>query len=192
MKYSNEKINSKCRKLLKQIVEIELDMFTRVRSLQPSLCQERPKTFKIMREMTHYVLSENTLKSYLLDLKKALNNNRNLITEKYARMNNQIPPLKDNPIINDIVRIERDWMNDLITQYPLTFKKHSTNFKIYLSCELETYSDETLDLYFRDISNAKEQGRNLAQERFLHLFQEIGYNSIEEVEEKSKINEKST
>ncbi len=181
-------MNSKKRsreELVKNIIEIELDMFERVRSIEPSLCQELPESFKMMRGMTHSVLSIKTLKSYLEDLLEAEAGGRNLVTEKYARMDNRIPPLKDNPIIDEIVKIEERWMKELSEKYPRTFKG-GLGFKVYLSSELETYSDKTLQLYFRDISKAIKEERNLAEERYTALFQQLGYSSIAEAEKKSR------
>jgi len=169
--------------LLNEIIEIELRMFDQVRTSEPSLCKDRPGTFKVMRGMTHSVLSTKTLQSYLEDLQKAKAEGRNLLTEKYARMDNRIPPLKTNPIIDDIVEIEAHWMEELSQKYPRTFKR-GPGFKIYLSSELETYSDETLKLYFGDVSRAEKEGRNLAEERYNRLSQQIGYGSIDEMERK--------
>lgn len=179
---TNEKISRE--ELLKGIIEIELDMFERVRTAEPSLCKDRPETFKVMRGMSHSVLSTQTLESYLEDLQKAKAEGRNLMTEKYARMDNRIPRIKTNPVIDDIVRIEAQWMKELSEKYPHTFKG-GDGFTIYLSSELETYSDKTLGLYFEDISKAEKEGRNLEEEAYLILFQQIGYSSIAEVEEKA-------
>ena len=67
--------------LLNKIIEIELRMFEQVRTSEPSLCKDRPETFKVMRGMTHSVLSTETLESYLGDLYKAKAEGRNLLTE---------------------------------------------------------------------------------------------------------------
>lgn len=174
----------KHRNLLKKIVKIELDMFQKIRTIEPSLCQDLPETFEIMREMNHSILSLESLKSYLNDLKVALSKKRNLLTEKYARMNNTIPPLNKNPIINKIVSIEAEWMGQLSQKYPTSIKYRAKHFASYLSCELETYSDETLGLYYNDILCAKRENRNLAEERFTYLFNKLGYKSIQEVENK--------
>ena len=173
------------KEVLDGIIEIELDMFKRVRTAEPSLCQERPETFKAMRWMTHSVLSTETLESYLGDLQRAETEGRNLLTEKYARMQNVIPLLKTNPIIEDIVEVEVSWMKELSQKYPCTFKGQP-GFEVYLHSELETYSNETLKLYFGDVSKAEQKGRNLAEERYTALFQQIGYGSIAEVEDKAK------
>lgn len=178
---TNEKISRE--ELSKSIIGIELDMFEQVKTAEPSSCKDRPETFKVMRGMTHSSLSTETLESYLEDLRKAKTEGRNLLTEKYARMDNRIPPLKTNHIIDDIVAIEARWVKELSEKYPHTITSEP-GFKIYLSSELETYSDKTLELYFEDISKAEKEERNLAEEQYTMLFQQIGYKSIAEVEEK--------
>jgi hypothetical protein len=170
--------------LLDNIVKFELDMFEQVRTSEPSLCKDRPETFKVMRGMSHAVLSTRTLKSYFRDLQKAKAKGRNLLTEKYARMDNRIPPLKSNRLIDDIVKLESRWMKELSQKYPRSFKGGSSSFELYLSSELETYSDETLKLYFSDVSRAEKEGRNLAEERYTGLSRQIGYGSIDEMGEK--------
>lgn len=180
----NEKRSHK--EILKGIIEIEYDMFQQIKTAEPSECQDQTKTFRLMREMTHSVLSTPTLESYLEDLQKAKTKDRNLLTEKYARMDNLIPPLKTNPLINDIVEIEVRWIKELSEKYPLTFKGKSLAPKMYLFSELETYSDRTLELYFRDVSKAKKEGENLAEKRYTMLFNKTGYGSIAEAEKKAK------
>lgn len=170
--------------LLKRIVEIELGMFERVRAAEPTRCQERPEAFKAMRTMTHSALSAETLAAYLEDLEKALAEGRNFMTLKYARMEGKIGPLKENPLIQEIVQIEQRWMSDLARRYPHVITG-GPGFAPYLSAELETYSDKTLEYYFRDVSQAAAEGRNLAEERYDYLFQRIGYGSIAEAEERA-------
>ncbi|HUV59442.1 MAG TPA: DUF4125 family protein [Desulfatiglandales bacterium] len=79
-------------------------------------------------------------------------------------------------------------MKELSEKYPHTFKDEA-GFKVYLSSELETYSDKTLELYFEDISKVEEEGRNLAEDQYTMLFQQIGYGSIAEVERKARSEE---
>jgi hypothetical protein len=179
---TDEKGNRK--ELLDNIIKFELDMFEQVRTSEPSLCKDRPETFRVMREMSHSVLSTRTLQSYLEDLQKAKAEGRNLLTEKYARMDNRIPPLKSNRLIGDIVELESRWMRELSQKYPRSFRGGSGSFELYLSSELETYSDETLKLYFGDVSTAEKEGRNLTEERYTKLSQQIGYSSINDMERK--------
>ena len=178
----NEK---KRKKLIADIVNRELAMFLQVRTAIPSLCQERPETFRAMRGMSHTVLAADTLASYLKDLKLAEQADRNLLTEKYARMDNVIPPLSNNPLIGEIVSIEADWMEVLKHRYPNTFRGNRTPFEIYLCSELETYSDATLTLYHRDVTTALKKGKNLAEERYRLLFESLGYDGIDQVEQQT-------
>ncbi len=173
------------RELLIRVIELELDMFERVRTAEPARCQEKPESFKSMRAMTHSVLSDETLQSYLDDLLQANMDGKNLLTLKYARMDDKIPPLKNNTIIGDIVKIEDRWMQELALRYPRVVKG-DTGFRVYISSELETYSDKTLELYFRDVSEAEKQGRNLAEERYNWLFERIGYGSLAEASAKAR------
>ncbi|MFO8100916.1 MAG: DUF4125 family protein [Dehalococcoidia bacterium] len=171
--------------LVTRIVELELDMFERVRTAEPSLCQEKPRTFKSMRAMTHSALSSETLQSYLDDLQQANMDGKNLLTLKYARMEDKMPPLKNNTLIGDIVKIEERWMQELALRYPRVIKGEA-GFGNYLASELETYSDKTLELYFRDVSEAQNQGRNLAEERYNWLFERIGYGSLAEASARAR------
>ena len=174
------------KELLKKIVEIEYQMFENVRTNQPSLCQENPGAFKLMREMNHSVLSYKTLQSYLNDLKDAKLKDRNLMTEKYALMGNLIPPLKNNPLIQEIDSIESEWMNNLSKQYPLSITHKPNYFSKYLSCELETYSDKSIELYFKDVQTAKKNGVSLVKDKFEYLAKKLGYSSLKELESKRK------
>jgi hypothetical protein len=179
---TSEKISRE--ELSNSIIEIELDMFQQVKTIEISLCKDLPETFKLMRGITHSSLSTKTLESYLGDLRNAKAEGRNLLTEKYARMDNKIPPLKTNPIIDDIVEVEARWIKELSEKYHYTFESEG-DFKIYLRSELETYSDKTLELYFKDVCKAEKDGKNLAEEKYTMLFQRIGYESIAEAEEKA-------
>lgn len=172
--------------LTEEIVEREWEMMRAVVSDGRSLCQERPGTFRAMRAMSHSVLSRDTLASYLGDLRNARVEGRNLVTEKYARMEGQIPPISECPFIPRIVAIESAWMKELCAAFPLTFQPAATYFTRYESCELETYSDTTLTLLYRDVLNAREEGRNLVQERYQNLFGTLGQGTLAEVEEQAR------
>ena len=168
--------------LIEDVVRREWDMMTAVVSDGRSLCQERPGTFRAMREMSHSVLSRDTLASYLGDLRNAEAEGRNLVTEKYARMEGLIPPVSECPLIPRIVAIESAWMKELCDAYPLTFHAAAGTFARYESCELETYSDTTLTLLYRDVLAARETGRNLVRERYESLFEKLGQGTLAEVE----------
>jgi len=176
----------RCNELMDQIIRLEWDMFSRVRTLEPAECQERSGTFRVMRRMHHSVMPEAVLESYLDDLRQANIRGRNLMTEKYARMQKLMPPLSANPLIPQIVEIEAEWMRELVERYPSTFESAIVNFVTYASCELETYSDRTLFLYHDMVVEARRQDRNLAEERYSYLFRKMGYDSIAEREIKHR------
>ena len=176
--------------LIQLIIELELVMFRKVRACGNAPCQEMPETFRAMRWMAHSVLSERTLSSYLDDLKTAAEAGRNLMTEKYARMDNLIPPLKDDPeiisVLDEITAVEKRWMDEFAARYPRIVTGDGSAFSNYLRCELETYSEETLRLYLNDVREALGQGRNLAQESYTNLFKSLGYASLDEVGRESR------
>jgi hypothetical protein len=173
--------------LIEEIVKLELEWFMSVRTIYPSRCQEHPKVFELMRRSTYELWSGETLRKYLEHIKDADSNGRNLMTEKYARMDRMIPPLSLNPLIDKIVEIESGWTEEIFKKYPHIFRNDSLmGFKIYLKSELETYSDEVLESYYRDLEKAKNEGRNLVQEKYLNLFKKLGYKSLEEVNDSAK------
>jgi hypothetical protein len=165
--------------LLDRVVDLELAMFEAVREERPSSCRDMPKAFKVMRSMTHSVLSAETLRSYLRDLEQATADGRNLMTEKYARMEGLIPRRDDSPVIDRIVRMERGWQDELSDRYPQLFEAQSMQtFELYLRSELETYSHRTLELYLRDVYESAEENRNLGEERYTLLARMLGHDSI--------------
>ena len=171
--------------LISQIVEIELEMFRTVNSTVHSPCQDYLNTFKTMRWMHHSVLPQAVLESYLEDLRLAKGKGRNFMTEKYARMENRIPPLKESPKLDEIVSIEMDWMRDIAERYPASFEHRGEGFRTYIACELEMLSDKTLDLLHGTVKSAQKQHRNLVEERYTNLFRKTGGISLREREEEA-------
>lgn len=166
--------------IVDEIVEIEREMFMSVYSTVKAPCQDRLKMFAAMRRMHHSVLSEETLAALLANLKRARDRGVNLMTVKYARMENQISPLKDSPLIAEIVKIEQNWMDEVAEKYPRIFTGEKRDgFSNYLSCELEVMSDEALGCYHTDIVTAVVEKRNLVEERYDNLFKTLGYESLE-------------
>jgi hypothetical protein len=177
--------------LISNILNSEWRMFQRVKSQAPATCQTMPDKFRKIRGSLFAVWSQEALKSYLNDLSKAESQGRNLITEKYARMDNLISPLKSyTNILNKIqkiVEIETQWQFTLRQEYPALFRKmgrstypsnNGSNFSVYLSCELETYSDMTIELYFQNIMNAQKNHQNLALTSLDILLKKEGFQDI--------------
>jgi hypothetical protein len=185
-------------KLISQILEIELDMFVSVRSRYPVSCQDDPQGFRVMRSAQFATWSEETLQSYLSDLKTAVDEGRNLMTLKYARMENLIPSLHENPqvdnMLHEIVAVQMEWQKEMFSKYPalmsrgrpltdLEKQNADTSFKTYLRCELETYSLMTLVHLFQDIMHKRSQEKNMTEEIYAHMVNGLGYSSLEDAED---------
>jgi hypothetical protein len=177
--------------LLENILDMEWEMFVRVKSSQPAACQSAPDNFRAIRGSVFDVWTDEMLESYLEQLNEVKARGRNLLTEKYARMDNLIPSLTDNPLIADIIAISDRWQHELKQRYPALYLRccrstnptgDGSNFSVYLSAELETYGDRTVDLYYRNVKNAEEQNRNLTIEALQRLVQKSGYTDLEDAE----------
>lgn len=166
--------------LIERIVALEWTMFQAVKSEVPSPCQELPATFRRMRWMTHCVYSVDTLGFYLDDLQQADAAGRNPMVEKYARMENLIPPLSHHPAIELIVLNEVRWSEETARRYPPLFSSRPAFFANYMGCELETCSDRTLESMLQDVRRARAADVNLVEVRYTRLFRRLGYASLEE------------
>ncbi|MBN1848574.1 MAG: DUF4125 family protein [Deltaproteobacteria bacterium] len=179
--------------LIQEIVEIELEMFLTVPTQEKANCQNYPDSFRLHRKAQFNTWSEATLESYLNDLNRAKDNDVNLMTIKYARMDNLIPKEKHNPLIEKIIPIQYQWQKEMMEKYPRLMAGarpisqsddsfYRISFETYLRGELETYSDETLELLYKDMINKVDKGMNMAEEVYTFLTREMGYGSIEEAD----------
>jgi Protein of unknown function (DUF4125) len=198
--------------LIAGIVEIEWRMFENVPNAGgTAACQEDPATFEIMRSSQAMSWSEEALESYLDDLTDAEHNNRNLLTEKYARMmqstspleytqiEHLLPPLDPQvvPLIDAISEIVLEWEEELSTKYPCILQRgrpiHSsedtpfaTSIETYLRGELATYSPGTLRLYLEHLQELKSENINGSAITLMHTMKRYGFKSLEEADEKLK------
>jgi len=181
--------------LIDRILEREQAMFVSVPSRYPAPCQSDPRGFRLHRSAQFSVWSEAALRSYLDDLERAAREGRNLMTLKYARMENLIPELHDDPRaavwIDRIVSVQLGWQRELGARYPGLMGRGralegdaggGTSFATYLRGELETYSLATLEILYREVTAAEAEGTNLSERIYLHLVQSLGYGSIEAAE----------
>ncbi len=185
--------------LIREILDREQEMFLSVRSRGPAPCQSNPRAFRQHRSAQFSVWSEQALRSYRDDLKRAAEEDRNLMTLKYARMENLIPCLHSDPGVQEridrIVSVQVNWQRELAARYPGLMGRGrpvedaesgggGTSFAGYLRGELETYSEETLALVHRDVTDAETRGRNLTEGIYQRLVRDLGYRSIEDAEER--------
>ncbi|HDL07715.1 MAG TPA: DUF4125 family protein [Desulfobacteraceae bacterium] len=183
--------------LIMEILNRELKMFLSVPTQQKASCQEHPEDFKLVRGSQFQTWSEDTLESYIDDLKAAEKNGVNLMTQKYARMDNLIPKLKDIPVIDEIVKIQYAWQKEMFENYPNVMSKarplsssedtsHGTSFETYLKGELETYSDKTLSLLYRDIKESWDNEDNMTERVYDYMVKKLEYDSLDDAEETVK------
>lgn len=196
--------------LIKGIIEKEYNMFNNVKGIDGrASCQDDYKTFFIMRYAQHNIFSEESLKSYKLDLEDAKKENRNLISEKYAYMmeitdyeyfyknlKNKLPDIEQNKktlisIINCI--IEKDTII-FKSKYPNIFKitrpqksEYTASVSTYLVGELKTLSERTLENYLTDLLFNKFNNKNNIEEIEKMIFKFYGFNNLDIVEENINI-----
>jgi hypothetical protein len=192
-------------RLIKEILEIELGMFRAVPTQEPASCQQDPEGFHMTRAAQFSVWSERTLASYRDDLEEAAAQGRNLMTLKYARMENLIPKLHEDAMVHNlieqIVAIQVEWQKEMRAKYPYLMKRgrplqegeeglQTTSFVKYLRGELETYSADTLGHLYQDVTTSYSDDRNMTEAIYQHMVKSWGYASIEEAEAAARLQRK--
>lgn len=184
-------IPEKCLELIAKILDREWEMFRRVRSAYPVGCQQSPQTFRRIRGSIFELWTKEMLTSYLSDLDEAGKAGRNLLTEKYARMDDRIPRSNFHPLIEKIVAIESYWQAQVKRTYPYLYRTvcrsddptdDGRSFAIYLRCELETYGARTIELYHREIDRAFASGENLTLKMLERLVLKGGFKDLSHAE----------
>lgn len=196
--------------LIEKILEIEWNMFQHVQNIGGTAsCQQNRRTFKIMRASQAVSWSEAALESYLNDLAGALENNRNLLTEKYARMmestspleyydriEQSLPPLEAETLqlIENIVEIVLTWEEELAVKFPnlidmgrpihsIEDSMYVTSVETYLRGELATYSPGTLKLYYENILKQRSENKNGSAITLNFMVKHYGFSSLTEANE---------
>jgi hypothetical protein len=181
----------KVQELVTAILDSEWEMFRRVRSAYPVRCQQAPETFRKIRASIFELWTEEMLESYLGDLHRAEAEGRNLLAEKYARMDNLIPRTNFNPLIEKIVAIDGDWQAEVKDKYPYLYGEvcrgaeptnDGRNFAVYLRSELETYGEKTIELYYQQVHKTFSDGENLTLKMLTKLVQKGGYSDLDQAE----------
>jgi hypothetical protein len=195
-------------KLILDIIELEWEMFSNVNNLGGrASCQEDYFTFKIMRSSQAEAWTEELLQSYYHDLVQAKSQDRNLMTEKYARMMESTFPEEYKRIsgmllvvdsrtldlIEKIIDINLKWKVETADKYPnlsnkgrvIYTKEDSTiftSFETYLRGELRTYSPDTIQLYYDMTLAYWNRGENIEDTYLLNTVKKYGYVSIDVAE----------
>jgi hypothetical protein len=197
-------------KIIANIIAIEWEMFQAVPNIGgPASCQGDRQTFEIMRISQAASWSETVLMSYLDDLIEAQKQERNLMTEKYARMmkstspreytqiEHLLPPVSPEALslIEKIATIVLGWEEELFRKYPRILQQGRpirslgdtpflTSLETYLKGELATYSLKTLYLYHEHVSQQKLNNINGSEITLTQTIKQYGFHSLEEANEK--------
>ncbi len=192
--------------IVAEIIGIEWNMFQSVPNIGGRApCQDEKQTFEIMRQSQAASWSEAALQSYLDDLIEAQKLERNLMTEKYARMmkstspaeyacmEHLLPPMSPETLllIEDIAAIVLGWEEELSLKYPRLLQRGRpirssedtpfvTSLEAYLKGELATYSLKTLKLYHEHVRQQINSNINGSEITLLHTIKQYGFNSLEE------------
>jgi hypothetical protein len=195
-------------KIVLDIVELEWEMFSDVNNMGgKASCQEDFMTFKIMRASQAEAWSVELLRSYYDDLLQAKSQNRNLMTEKYARMMESTFPEEYKRFVNllpvvdkktldqieRIIEINLKWKIETADKYPnltnrgrVIYTKedsmNSTSFETYLRGELRTYSSNTIQLYYEMMLDYSKKGENIEEVYLENTVKKYGYESLEKAE----------
>lgn len=178
--------------IISEILDDELEMFLNVNARERSSCQENPDGFKFYRGAMFSVWAIKALESYRADVRRAKADGINLLTLKYARMENLIPVLNDNELIDKIVEIEVEWVKEIAAKYPHVHRKgkpveedspQAISTRTYLHGELETYSDKTLELYYQNMLESLERNENLSEKVCAVMVESAGFSSLQTTEE---------
>lgn len=194
--------------LVQKIIEVEWNQFQMVKNEGGrASCQDDWNTFQIMRESQFINWPLEALESYAKDLMNAMDNNWNLIFEKYTRMMKSTAPQKYKELepmlpalsaerverMEKIIAIETKWMEEFAQKYPNLMgearyihtsedKEYDTSSETYLRGELATYSETTEKLYGAFVEKLLSEGKNIIEMTYGHMVKRYGYQSIEDAE----------
>lgn len=174
-------------RIIHRIVDLEWNMFSTVKTREPSASQKEEGTFRLMRWMSHSAYSDLLLDMLASHLETAASTGRNLMTETYARMEDRVPPPPTSPLIPYILAAESAWMADLGRRYPLTFPDTGERYGAYLAAELETWPEDALERYAAEVGTAQASGANLVEARYLNLFRRMGDPDLEARERRARL-----
>lgn len=195
--------------LVDAIVDLEWDFFQTVENEGGrASCQDNRRTFDIMRKSQFRAWDNDSLESWLCDLRTAKDAGENPLREKYARMMEHTDPEEyrrleaklplvspeKRRLVEDIIAIQMPWQNEYARAYSrlatrarpiasMSDRQYTTSVETYLRGELLTYSEETLRRYLRHIRNLLELNGNITMTIMENTVKMYGYASLQDAED---------
>ena len=194
--------------LVDRLVEEEWEFFQKVKGENGrASCQDDWRTFKVMRSSQALAWNDEIVRSLLDDLAQCRAQGRNPMMEKYARMMEFTEPEEYEKLKPLLPKVEEgtralgapsDRPHGRVgrgarEEYPFVCGAgrplHSnedsdkdTSLETYDYCELQTYSQRTLELLAQRYDEADEAGENLYLTTQESTARQQGYGSLHEAE----------
>lgn len=194
--------------LVKELVSYEWTAFDKVQGMDGrASCQEDFETFEIMRSSQFLVWPIALRESYMADFQEALQQGRNLITEKYAfmmkstdpdnfkAMEGRLPTISAEKaeLIEKVVAAQMKCVLALQPKYPKFVNQgrslhssedslYNTSYETYLRGELCSYSQKTVSLYYDMLTKNEEDGKNTARLYMESVASQYGYPDLDAAE----------
>lgn len=195
---------------IERIIDSEWQMFGHVINEGGRAgCQDDSTTFRLMRKSQLDAWADDTLESYLTDLYTAEQQQRNLITEKYARMMEStdpaayaalapyLPPIsrEKQALVEALVLRQVECLSRFAARYPHVAERmrplrtamdtrEATSFETYLRGELSTYSMDTLLCLDAQLAR---QGDSYGEQIMAETAAGYGYADVDELERRLTI-----
>jgi hypothetical protein len=194
--------------LIDEIIAIEWDMFDRVENVTGRAdCQDDFETFDIMRRSQFEAWDEEVLWSYAADLREALAQGRNLLTEKYAyimeytaplefrEIEDLLPPVSDEKraLTRQIADLCLSGYDEIAKNYPLLAARGRPQHRAqeeagypsvetYMLGELSTFSLRTLRLYLAYLHRLRDAKRSISHMILENSMRKYGVASLDDAE----------
>ena len=191
---------------IKQIIDMEWEMFHNVNGDDRVGCQNEKETFILMRNAQFSAWKEDIQASYLEDLKQAVADNRSLVKEKYIRMMEHTDPAgyekfksvlpvdseEKKTLVNNIWDLMLAQTEKIRVKYPVlalggrplhaSEENGWASVETYQKGELFTYSEKTLNLLLSYIKELEVEGIDLAYRIQENSVLCLGYKTMDEAE----------
>ena len=204
-------MEQKQNELLEEIISLEWEWFTHVQNQGGRApCQDDKRTFDIMRKSQFQIWSQEALYSYLEDIRQALKEGRNLMTEKYAYMMETTDPSQfqrirlllpevseeKKQLVLELTQMQIRWMEEFQEKYPDYAGQGrplregtkgggpgAVSLETYSKGELTTYSAKTLRILKEHLEGLEKKGKNPGICIMDYTARQYGYQSAQDAQD---------